>query len=169
MRGNPTQGVRFRVELLRGPNAFGKGTRPDPNLHMVDVLVAQLTPQADLSPQNILLVLVALHHASDVLVVQIEPGLVIAVGHSQIVTHSHIEVEGTVLRDDNLVFGLRQSSPPPLDDVSLLNLDVVSVHPIDKFLVGVQLFEYLVLLSAIVSLQLLLSDVFLLDELGLIG
>ena len=104
MRCNPAQSVRFGDKRLCGPHPLRKGAGPDPNLHMMHVLVAELTPQADLGSQHVLLVLVGLYHSADVLVVEVQPGLVVAVGNPQIIAYSHVEIEWAVLGNDELVF-----------------------------------------------------------------
>lgn len=55
-----------------------------------------------------------------------------------------------------------------MHDVSLFDADVVAVHPVHEFFVGVELRKDLVLLSAIVSLELHLFDALFLQEIGLV-
>ena len=90
----------------RGPGPLRQRTPPDPDLQVMRVPVTDLRPQRDLSPQHVLLVRIAGHHPPDVQVVQVQPTGVTAVVHPVVVPHSHIDVEGPVLRDHHLVLGL---------------------------------------------------------------
>ena len=67
------------------------------------------------------------------------------------------------------MFGCGQTSSPPLSHISVFDLNVVAVHPVNKLLVGVQVLQDLVLFSTVVSLDLALGDTFLGDELCFVG
>lgn len=56
-----------------------------------------------------------------------------------------------------------------MDDVSGLDLDVVGVHPVHELFVGVELGKDFVLFAAVVSLDLLLSDVLFCYEFCFVG
>lgn len=79
MRGYPTQNVRFGEILLEGPSPLSEGTSPDPDLHMMHVLVAQFAPETHLRTEYFVLVVVVLNESADVLVVEVHPGLVVSV------------------------------------------------------------------------------------------
>lgn len=53
-------------------------------------------------------------------------------------------------------------------DISIFYLDLVTIHPIHHFLVRVQFFKDLVLLSTIMSFHLKLLDIFFLQEFSLV-
>jgi len=137
MGSYPSESIRFRVELFSSPHPFSKGTRTNPNLHMMDVLIAEFTPETDLCAKHILLVAVAFDDLPHVEVVHIHPGLVVAVAYTEIVADSHVNVERAVLGDDDFVGCGGKTSSPPVNHVSILDLDVVGIHPIDEFLCGV--------------------------------
>lgn len=102
MRGNPAQHVRLGEVLLEGPSPLGEGTSPDPYLHVMHVFVAQFAPETHLRAKYFVLVIVVLDESADVLVVEVHPSLVVPVGDSEVVSHTHVEVEGAVLRDDDV-------------------------------------------------------------------
>ena len=93
---NPAQNVRFGVVWLYSPHSFSECAGPDPDLMVMHILIAELAPEADLCPQHLVLALVVFDHLADVHVVEVHPGLVGAVGHAQVVAHSHVQVKRTV-------------------------------------------------------------------------
>jgi hypothetical protein len=102
------------------------------------------------------------------LVEQIQPSGIASVVHGEIVSHSHVEVVRPVVGNDDWVFGLRLSSSPPVDDVSLFDVDP-AVHPVHGNFIDIEFFEDLVLFSSIVPLDLSLTcKTLLFDELGLV-
>ena len=131
------QDIRLDLILLKCPHPFSKGTGSDPYLRMMHVLVTKLAPQADLSSNHILFVFVVFNHFSNVLHIKIHPCLIIAIGNSQIIAYTHIQIEGTILRNDNRIVGRRKSSPPPMHDVSILYFNLVAIHPIHHLFVRI--------------------------------
>lgn len=136
---------------------------------MMNVLIVQLTPETYFCADNIFLVVVVLDHPIDVNVIEVQPSLVISVGDTEVVAHSHIEIKRTILGNDHLMLGSRHTSAPPLNYVSLLHLNVVCIHPVHKFLSRVQICQNLMLLAPVVAFNLLLPDPLLCQELGLIS
>jgi hypothetical protein len=161
---NSAQHVGFGHKITYVPDTFSEGTRSDPYLHVVDVLVAELAPKTDLRTENVVPVFIALDHVTDVQVVQVHPGLIVSIGDSEIIADSHIEVEGAVLGNNDGVFGGRKASAPPMHHICGFKLYVVVVHPIHKGLIGVHLVQHLMLFLAIVNFNVALSDALHLDE-----
>ena len=56
-----------------------------------------------------------------------------------------------------------------MHDISLFNLNVITIHPIHELFSWIQVFEHRVLLSSVMSLDFILWNPLFLEELGLIG
>lgn len=154
---------RFGIDVLRVPHSLSKRTRPNPYFHVVRVPLVDLAPQANLSPQHILLVLVIGNVSGNVLIMQVKPCNVIPVIHTKIVSHSHVQVKRSIIRDDNWVFGLRVSSSPPVNNVAFFDLNL-TVHPVHGCLFGVKVLNDLVLFSSVVSFNLMFLDFLQFDK-----
>ena len=163
------QHIRLGVKGLGVPDSLLESATPYPYFDVVGVLVVELGPEGELSPQHIVSVLVGLEHVCYVLVVEVEPSRIGAVANSQVVSHPHVDVERAVLRYYYRVNISGQASSPPMHHVSLLNSELVHVHPVNELLLWVQLLQHPVLLPPVVQLYLCLPDSTLLDKLCFVG
>lgn len=118
---NSAQEIGFGIELGCIPNSFSEGACSDPYFHMMNVFIAELAPQANFGSKYILFVLVVSDHLSDILIVEIQPGLVGSIHHPVVIPHPHVQVKRAELRNYHRVFRLWQSISPPMYSVSWLN------------------------------------------------
>jgi hypothetical protein len=131
----PAEEIRFDVEILGVPHFFSECRGSYPYLCVMSVLVINLAPQTHLSAKHVVFVRIRRCHFANILIVQIHPSDIAAIAHSIVVSHSHIKVERSILRNNNLFFSVRQSPSPPMNNISLLDLNVIGVHPIHRFFI----------------------------------
>lgn len=158
MRCYSSKEVGFGWMLLFRPSSLSNWRSSDPHFKMGCVLVANLCPKCNFSTKHIIFVLVIAHHFGNILVVKVKPCGITSIWDSKIITHSHIQVKWTIVRNDNWIVSLWKSGTPPMYNVSLFNVNF-TIHPIHRNFVGVDFFDYSMLLAAIMSLYLVGSDI----------
>jgi len=137
MRSQSSQKVRLCLKIFSVPYSFCKGTASNPNFSMMNIFVAQLTPQTHLSSYYICLKWISSNHLSKILTIQIQPRWKSTITHTHVIANSHIQIIWTVLRYYYfwVTMGIWQITAPPMHDIisihTLLSIKLC-VYPIHK-------------------------------------
>lgn len=154
--GDTAQAFRLHAVFVVGvPHAFGEGTAANPHFGVVSISIAHLTPQANHSTDDIVLGgTVGYQVLQTVLVKVVHPREIAPIRTTQIVPNTQIQVILSVETSNDFVVNLGDvCSAPPMNQISLFNLDVIVVHPVDWSFLRIELLDDFVLSSTVVQLE----------------
>ena len=93
------------------------------------------------------------------IIMKVQPGQIVPITDSKVVADSHVQIIWTVIWYDNRVWSIWFTWSPPMNNISFFDFNH-TIHPIHWCFWWIQLFDYFMLFSSIVSFNLVLLYVF---------